>query len=96
MTPTAFALSEGVYQRLHQLSVQAGQPPEAVLDQALADYERKLLSGEQQAARPHVSPEAELFDDVGRICIPTRAAQAVTAQVQSAGRQPPRLRGEEE
>jgi hypothetical protein len=45
MSTTSVDLSEPVYQRLIRLAVQQGQAPETVLDQALADYEHKLLSG---------------------------------------------------
>lgn len=89
-------LSEAMYQRLIRLSTQQGQSPEAVLDQALAEYERRLLSGEGRVPGPRASCEAELLDDPGRIRPPSRQAQAVTAQVRSVGRQPPRVRAEEE
>ncbi len=46
MSTTNVDLSEAVYQRLIRLATQQGQAPEAILDQALADYERRLLSGE--------------------------------------------------
>ena len=44
MSTTTIDLSEPVYQRLIRLATQQGRPAEAVLDQALADYERRLLS----------------------------------------------------
>jgi predicted transcriptional regulator len=46
MSTTTVDLSEAGYQRLIRLATQQGQPPEAVLDQALADYERRLLAEE--------------------------------------------------
>jgi predicted transcriptional regulator len=46
MSTTSVDLSAAVYQRLIRLAAQQGQAPEAILDQALADYERRLLSGE--------------------------------------------------
>src|SRR5262245_46887613 len=44
MSSTSVDLSEAVYQRLLRLATQQGQAPEAILDQALADYEHRLLS----------------------------------------------------
>jgi hypothetical protein len=88
---TTLALSEHVFQRLHQLSTRAGQPAEVVLDQALADYESKLLAERDQPVQPRACSEAELLDDPGRIRISPRDVQAVTARVVSAGRQTPRL-----
>src|SRR5262245_2702973 len=70
MSTTTVDLSEAVYQRLIRLSTQQGQSPEAVLDQALADYERRLLSGEGRGPGPRASDEAELLDDPGRIRMP--------------------------
>ena len=96
MSPTTVDLSEAVYQRLIRLATQQGQAPEAVLDQALADYERRLLAGENRAPGPRASAEAELLDDPGRVRTPPRQAQAVTAQVRSTGRQPPRVHAEED
>jgi hypothetical protein len=46
MSTASVDLSEAVYQRLIRLATQQGQAPEAILEQALADYERRLLSGE--------------------------------------------------
>jgi hypothetical protein len=96
MSTTTIDLSETVYQRLIRLSTQQGQSPATVLAQALAEYERRLLSGEVRGPGPRACSEAELLDDPGRIRTPPRQAQAVTAQVRSAGRQPPRVSVEEE
>ncbi len=96
MSTMTVDLSEPVYQRLIRLSTQQGQSPEVVLDQALAAYERRLLSGEGRLPVPHASDEAELLDDPGRVRMPPRQAQAVTAQVRSVGRQPARVHAEEE
>jgi hypothetical protein len=46
MSTTSVDLSEAGYQRLLWLATQQGQAPQVILDQALADYERSLLSGE--------------------------------------------------
>lgn len=96
MSATTVAVSEAVYQRLHRLSTQAGQSPEAVLDQALADYEGKLLASGRPTHEPRAASEAELLDDPGRIRIPPRAVTAVSAQVLVVARPAPRLREEEE
>ena len=90
------ALSEDVFQRLQRLSARAGEPAEAVLDRALADYESKLLAAGCHAVEPRAYSEAELLDEPGRIRMSPRAVQAVTARVISAGRQTPRVRWEDE
>jgi hypothetical protein len=46
MPTTTVDLGEAGYQRLIRLATQQGQSPEAVLDQALAEYEHRLLSGQ--------------------------------------------------
>jgi hypothetical protein len=48
MTARTLTLSEAVYQRLCLISTRAGKPPEVALDQALGDYESKLLGQSQQ------------------------------------------------
>ena len=96
MSTTTVALSEDVFQRLHQLSARAGQSPEAALDRALADYESKLLAGGCQPVDPRACSEAELLDDPGRIRMSPRGVQAVTARVVSAGRRTLRVRWEDD
>ncbi len=85
MSTTTVDLSGAGYQRLIRLSSQQGRSPQAVLDQALADYERSLLSGEARGMSPRASSEAELLDDPGRVRTPPRQTQSVTAKVRSAG-----------
>ena len=96
MSTTTLALSEDVFQRLHRLSARAGEPAEAVLDRALADYESKLLAAGGHPVEPRAYSEAELLDDPGRIRLSPRGVQALTVRVVSAGRRTPRLRGEDE
>lgn len=96
MSAVTVAVSEAVYQRLHRLSTQAGQSPEAILDQALADYEGKLLPGDHRVQGPRASFEAELLDDPGRIRTPPREVRTIVARVRTVGRPAPRLSGEEE
>jgi hypothetical protein len=96
VSTTTLTVSENVVQRLHQLSVRAGQPEEAVLDRALADYEAKLLAGDRPPTEPRASCEAELLDDPGRIRMPPRNPQEVTVRVVNAGRGTPRLRWEDD
>lgn len=89
-------LDAHVQQRLYALSCKVGQAPEIVLEQALDDYERKLLSQGNRLMAPAASTEAELLDDLGRIRVPPRASQRVLAQVVSIPRRPIRLTGEED
>jgi hypothetical protein len=89
-------LSEEVFQRLHRLSARAGEPAEAVLDRALADYESKLLAAGCHPVEPRADSEAELLDDPGRIRMSPRAVRALTVRVVSVGRRTPRLRWEDE
>ncbi len=96
MSTTTLALNEDVVQRLHRLSARAGEPAEAVLDRALADYESKLLAAGCQLVEPRADSEAELLDDPGRIRMSPRGARALPACVVSAGRRTPRLRWEDE
>jgi predicted transcriptional regulator len=89
------AVSEAVYQRLHRLSSQAGKSPEAVLDQALAEYEYKLLSQSRPGQQPRAAAEAELLDDLGRIRKPPRDVKSVAVRVVAVGRATARLSEEE-
>ena len=59
MSTTTLVLSEDVLQRLHQLSARAGEPAEAVLDHALADYESKLLAAGYDSIEPRADSEVE-------------------------------------
>src|SRR5207253_1327950 len=96
MSTTILALDERVYERLHVLSNRLGQSLEAILDQALVDYERKLESNDQPTTTPRTSSEAELLDDPGRIRMAPRGQQAVLAHVVSVGRRPCRAASEED
>ena len=96
MSTTTLALSEDVFQRLHRLSARAGEPAEAVLDRALADYESKLLAAGDRPVEPRAYSEAELLDDPGRIRMSPHGVQALTVRVVSAGRRTPGLRWEDE
>ena len=96
MSTTTLALSADVFQRLQQISARAGQPAEAVLDRALADYESKLLAAGCHPVEPRADSEAELLDDPGRIRMLPRGVQALTVRVVSAGRRMPGLRWEDE
>jgi len=95
VSTTTLALSEDVFQRLHRLSARAGEPAEAVLDRALADYESKLLATGDASVEPRAYSEAELLEDPGRIRMAPRGVQALTVRVVSAGRRTPGLREEE-
>lgn len=94
MSAVTVAVSEAVYQRLHRLSTQAGQPPETILDQALAEYEGRRKS-ENCLAQPRAAAEAELIEGPGRIRLPPRTVKTVPARVVTVGRPAPRLSGEE-
>lgn len=96
MSTTNLALDEGVYKRLHVLSDRVGQSPDAVLDQALADYEHKLQSGNHPSTAPRTSAEAELLDDPGRIRMAPRGQQTLLAHVVSVGRRPCRATSEQD
>jgi hypothetical protein len=87
---TVLSVSQDVFQRLHELSARAGETAETVLDRALAAYEAKLLAGGCQGAEPRAGFEAELLDDPGRIRLPPREVQVVTAHVVAADRRTPR------
>ena len=88
MSTATLSVSQNVFQRLHELSARAGEPAETVLDRALAAYAAKLLAGGCQGTEPRTAFEAELLDDPGRIRLPPRDVQAVTARVVAAGRLP--------
>lgn len=90
MSTTILPLEDDVYKRLHVLSDKVGQSPGAVLAQALADYEQKLLARDHDSTAPRTSTEAELLDDPGRIRMAPRDQQAVLANVVSVGRRPSR------
>jgi len=85
------ALDEGVYQRLHVLSDKVGQSPDTILDEALTDYEQKLLAVAPASTAHQTSTEAELLDDAGRIRMAPRGQQAVLAHVVPVGRRPCRV-----
>jgi hypothetical protein len=96
VSTTTLALSEDVLRRLRRLSAQAGEPAEAVLDHALADYESKLLGAGCHPTEPRAHSEAELLDDPGRIRMSPRSVHAVKARVVTAEPRKPRVPGEDE
>jgi len=96
VSTTTLALSQDMFQRLHKLSARAGQPAEAVLERALADYESKLFAEGEQPVHPRESSEAELLDDPGRIRVPPRAVRDVSARVVDAEWRAPRVRWEDD
>jgi hypothetical protein len=96
LVSTMSTLDASVQQRLQALSCKVGQSPEIVLEQALDDYERKLLSQGNRAMEPRASAEAELLDDLGRIRVPPRDQRRVLAQVVSAPPSPIRVTVEED
>lgn len=76
MSATTVGINEASYQRLLHLVEQTGRPAPIILEQALADYERKVSRGEKAAnglTGPVAAEEAELLEDVGRILMPPRA-----------------------
>ena len=84
MPAATVGINEGAYQRLLQLVEQTGRPAGAILEQALADYERKVAGGANAGngpLQPAAAKEAELLEDVGRIRMPPRAKQWVAAHV---------------
>ncbi|HKI36235.1 MAG TPA: hypothetical protein VKA46_30540 [Gemmataceae bacterium] len=93
MSASTVAINEASYQRLLDLVEQTGRPAAAILDQALADYERKLSGGENASngrSTPVAAEEAELLEDTGRIRMPPRARRSVVAHIVPAGRRAPR------
>ena len=87
MSTAMLTLDHKVYERLQILSDRIGQSPEAILDEALVDYERKLEVKELPPMAPIASTEAELLDDPGRIRMPPRNQRTVQAHIVSIGRQ---------
>jgi hypothetical protein len=96
LVSTMSPFDANVLQRLHALSCKVGQTPEIILEEALDDYERKLLSKGCRSMTPSASDEAELLDDVGRIRVTPHASSQVLAQVVSIPRKPLRVTGEED
>jgi predicted transcriptional regulator len=99
MSTTTVGIDETSYQRLLGLVEQTGRPAAVILDQALADYERKV-SGQENAGKPRLAPvaaeEAELLEDAGRIRIPPREVRTVVARIIPTGRRAPRISEDEE
>ncbi len=96
MSATTVGIDEVSYQRLLGLVEQTGRPATAILEQALADYERKVSAGEKVGGAPSVpvaAEEAELLEDTGRIRMPPRDVRSVVARVVPAGRRAPRFGG---
>ena len=98
MSATTVGINEASYHRLLHLVEQTGRPASVILEQALADYERKVSGGEKATngrSTPLAAEEAELLEDAGRIRIP-RAKSAVAAHILPVGRRrssPRRRRG---
>ena len=96
MSAAILSVGEGVYRRLHRLSTAIGQTPEAVLDCALTDYERKMHADNPKMQVPSAAIEAELLDDPGRIRLDPRNQTTMSARVISIGRRAVRAIGDED
>lgn len=80
MSLSTVGIDEVSYQRLLGLVEQTGRPAATILEQALAEYERKVSAGEKTEsapAAPRAAEEAELLEDTGRIRMPSPDGRSV-------------------
>lgn len=96
MSMMSVPIREASFQLLSQLVEKTGQPPADILDQALAEYGRKLSSPEAPAHELVTSAEAEILEGPGPIRLPARDVAVVSATIAEKGRGTPRLAGPEE
>ena len=94
MSATTVGINEASYHRLLHLVEQTGRPATVILEQALADYERKVAGCEEGwngRPTPAAAEEAELLEDIGRIRVPPQGRRLVVAHVVPAVARAPRL-----